>query len=107
MQARADSVSGCAFCGIAGGMRGAHIFYRTPSFVVFKPATGAAGKLLIAPVSHYQALNEMPIAVLAEWLTVAHEMQARVGAASCKMQINVGARLQNVRHLYMQFSYAT
>lgn len=73
--------------------------------MVFEPVTRADRKLLVVPVQHYRALGEMPIPVLAEWLTVAHELHAQVGASSYKMQINVGARLQNIRHLYMQFAY--
>jgi diadenosine tetraphosphate (Ap4A) HIT family hydrolase len=95
----------CSFCEIVKGTRTARIIHRTPGFVVFEPMTKAEGKLLIVPATHYQALGDMPMTAMAEWLTVAHELQTKVGALSCKMQINVGSKFQNVRHLYMQFTY--
>lgn len=95
----------CSFCEIVRGVRYARVVHRTPSFVVFEPITKAQEKLLIVPVTHYQALGEMPMTALAEWMTVAHELSAKLNTASCKLQINVGSQFQNVRHLYMQFSY--
>jgi len=95
----------CSFCEIVKGTRPACIIHRTPGFVVFEPATRAECKLLIVPVAHYQALGDMPLTTMAEWLTVAHELSGRLRATSCKMQINVGSKFQNVRHLYMQFTY--
>jgi len=95
----------CAFCEIVKGTRHAQVLYRTPSFVAFEPVTRAEHKLLIVPTGHYQSLGEIPLSVLSEWLSVAHEIAGRLKASSCKMQINVGAKHQNVRHLYMQFTY--
>lgn len=98
-------VDGCTFCQIVRGLRPDVIVLRTANFFVFEPATRAPGKLLIAPVQHYQKLSDMGIAELGEWMTLAHQLQVKLRATSCKMQINVGAQHQNVRHLYMQFSY--
>ena len=95
----------CAFCEIAQGARDARVLYRMSGFFVFEPSTHAKNKLLIAPVEHYQDLGEIPLPVLSEWLRVAHTLSSRLAVTSCKMQINVGVKHQNVRHLYMQFSY--
>ncbi len=98
-------MNGCTFCEIVDGTRSAQIVYRTPRFVVFEPATRTADKVLIVPVAHAESLASMSIEDLGDWLGVAYHMSSVLRAHSYRMQINVGSTMQNVRHIYMQFSY--
>ena len=95
----------CTFCQIVNGTKPADVFLRTDTFLVFEPITRSVDKLLIVPLAHYQSLQDVPLPVLWAWLYNAHEHSERLDTASYKMQINVGLQQQNVRHLFMQFSF--
>jgi len=95
----------CTFCQIAKGHRVAEIVHKTDRFVVFQPITKASEKLLIVPALHAESLADFPLQELGEWLSIAHHVADIVKARSYRMQINVNNQFQNVRHIYMQFSY--
>lgn len=97
--------STCPFCQIASGNKPARIVHQSDRFIAFEPITKATGKLLIVPIQHYEKLADIRIAELGAWMQMAHDLADMVDATSYKVQINVGSAYQNVRHLYMQFSY--
>lgn len=96
----------CSFCQIASGAKEAdRVVHREDGFVVFQPITEASNKLLIVPVRHAESLADLQMQDLAAWMDLARQMAEQVRAKSYRMQINVKNQHQNVRHLYMQFSY--
>lgn len=94
----------CPFCQIVRGEKLEEVLYRNERFCVFAPATRAPGKFLVVPVEHYEALSDIPMGLLGQWLTEARDLATRLGIGKFKMQINVGSEYL-VRHMYMQFHF--
>lgn len=96
----------CSFCQIASGDKGAEVLYRTDRFIVFPPATQRTGKLLIAPVAHYESLDQVSLSDLGQWMQEAKDLAVKLKTGCYKIQINVVPDLFQGKHIYMQFTYA-